>query len=165
MSSIIGSFLAVICAAICCCTFAPETPAGNALMTISPSSTSHLARWRIVPLPLLYISRISASGVMISPSVAKSGPLMCLVSWAMVRSGLSSRSMQAATTSRTLCDGMSVAMPTAMPEAPLSSTCGSREGSSFGSFIVPSKFWPQSVVPCSNSESSDCANLVIFDSV
>ena len=60
---------------------------------------------------------------------------------------------------------MSVAMPTAMPDAPLSSTCGSRDGSSFGSFIVPSKFCPHSTVPCSSSDSSDCANLVSFASV
>ena len=61
---------------------------------------------------------------MISASVGKSGPLMCFVSCAMLASGLSSSSRHAATTSRTLCDGMSVAIPTAMPDAPLSSTCG-----------------------------------------
>ena len=55
--------------------------------------------------------------------------------------------MHASTTSPRLCGGMSVAMPTAMPEAPFSSTCGSREGRSFGSSSVPSKFGPQSTVP------------------
>ena len=66
---------------------------------------------------------------MISAAVGASGPLMCFVSWAIVASGLSSSSTHAFTTSRRLCDGMSVAMPTAIPLAPLSSTCGgSRDG-------------------------------------
>jgi hypothetical protein len=60
---------------------------------------------------------------------------------------------------------MSVAMPTAMPDAPLSNTCGSRDGSSFGSLSVPSKFWPHSTVPCSSSDSSDCANRASLASV
>ena len=73
--------------------------------------------------------------------------------------------MQAPTTSPTLCGGMSVAMPTAMPEAPLSSTCGSRAGISFGSSRVPSKFGPHSTVPCSSSERSTWENGVSRDSV
>ena len=47
-------------------------------------------------------------------------------------------SSAAAATSRRLCEGISVAMPTAMPDAPLSSTNGKRAGSSFGSWIEPS---------------------------
>ena len=39
----------------------------------------------------------------------------------------------AAATSRKLCEGISVAMPTAMPDAPLSNTKGKRAGSNFGS--------------------------------
>ena len=41
-------------------------------------------------------------------------------------------------TSPRLCDGMSVAMPTPMPEVPLSSSIGRRAGSSFGSLNAPS---------------------------
>ena len=73
--------------------------------------------------------------------------------------------MQALTTSPTLWGGMSVAMPTAMPEAPFSSTCGSRAGMSFGSSRVPSKFGPHSTVPCSSSESRIWAKRVSRDSV
>ncbi len=65
----------------------------------------------------------------------------------MVASGSSSRRMQALATSRRLCGGMSVAMPTAMPIEPFSSTCGTRAGSHEGSSIVPSKFGTQSTVP------------------
>ena len=41
-------------------------------------------------------------------------------------------------TSRKLCDGISVAIPTAIPEAPLSNTNGRRAGSSLGSLKEPS---------------------------
>jgi hypothetical protein len=71
--------------------------------------------------------------------------------------GDSSSRTQAETTSLTLCGGMSVAMPTAMPEVPFSSTFGRRAGSSRGSSNVPSKFGAQSTVPWSSSDSSDCA--------
>jgi len=36
-------------------------------------------------------------------------------------------------TSRRLCGGMRVAMPTAMPDVPLTSSCGTRAGSTSGS--------------------------------
>jgi hypothetical protein len=60
---------------------------------------------------------------------------------------------------------MSVAMPTAMPVEPLSSTCGTREGSHDGSLSVPSKFGVQSTVPWSTSSSSSSAIGVRRDSV
>ncbi len=41
-------------------------------------------------------------------------------------------------TSPRLCEGMSVAMPTPMPEAPFNSSSGRRAGSSFGSSNAPS---------------------------
>ncbi len=102
---------------------------------------------------------------MISAAVGKSGPLMCFVSWASVASGLSRSSRQALTTSRALCDGMSVAMPTAMPDAPLRRTCGRRDGRRRGSLSVPSKFGPHSTVPCSSSERSVCEKRASFASV
>ena len=46
-------------------------------------------------MPVSYIARISARGVMISASVGKSGPFMCSHSSAMLASGSSSRWMQA----------------------------------------------------------------------
>ena len=60
---------------------------------------------------------------------------------------------------------MSVAMPTAMPVAPFSSTFGRRAGSSDGSSSVPSKFGTQSAVPSPSSESSTSAYRVSLDSV
>ena len=48
------------------------------------------------------------------------------------------RAMAAWATSTRLCDGISVAMATAMPEAPLSRIIGSRAGSSSGSVAEPS---------------------------
>ena len=43
--------------------------------------------------------------------------------------------------------GRSVAMPTAIPDAPLSSTCGRRAGRIMGSSSVPSKLASHSTVP------------------
>ena len=99
-------------------------------------------------MPVSYISPDRVRGEMISAPVGKSGPLMCFISARVVASGSSSSWMQAATTSRRLCGGMSVAMPTAMPVAPFSSMFGTRAGSSAGSSSVPSKFGAQSTVPC-----------------
>jgi len=82
-----------------------------------------------------------------------------------VQSGSSIKRMQAAATSRRLCGGMSVAMPTAMPVVPLSSTCGRRAGSHEGSSRVPSKFGAQSTVPWPSSDSSSSENRVSRDSV
>ena len=73
--------------------------------------------------------------------------------------------MHALATSRRLCGGMSVAMPTAMPVEPLSSTCGTRAGSQEGSCSVPSKFGVKSTVPWSISASSSSANGVSLASV
>ena len=42
--------------------------------------------------------------------------------------GFFNKAMAALVTSFKLCDGISVAMPTAMPEAPLSKTMGKRAG-------------------------------------
>jgi hypothetical protein len=52
---------------------------------------------------------------------------------------------------------MSVAMPTAMPVVPLSSTFGTCAGSMAGSSSVPSKFGTQSTVPWPSSPSSTSA--------
>jgi hypothetical protein len=102
---------------------------------------------------------------MISAPVGKSGPSTCSHSCAVVDFGSSSRRTHAAATSRRLCGGMSVAMPTAMPVAPFSSRLGSRAGSSTGSSSEPSKFGCQSTVPCPSSDSSTSAYRVSFDSV
>ena len=53
-------------------------------------------------------------------------------------SGLSSWARQASITSPRLCGGMLVAMPTAMPPAPLTRRLGNRAGRTEGSFFEPS---------------------------
>ena len=113
---------------------------------------------RSVPTPVSWICRSSSGGLMISASVGSRGRERASRAGRPGSSGSSSSATAAATSSRRLCGGMSVARPTAMPEAPLSSTCGSRDGSTSGSSRVPSKLGTQSTVPCGSSESSVCAN-------
>ena len=50
----------------------------------------------------------------------------------------SSIATQASIVSPRLCGGMFVAMPTAMPEEPLTSRFGNRDGRTLGSFFDPS---------------------------
>lgn len=66
--------------------------------------------------------------------VGKSGPGTCCISCATVMSGSAIRASNASTTSTRLCGGIRVAMPTAMPAAPLTSSAGTLEGSIVGSF-------------------------------
>ena len=65
--------------------------------------------------------------------------------------GSSKSLIQAVTTSFKLCEGISVAIPTAIPDAPFSKRLGSLAGRSKGSKRVPSKLLPQSTVPCPSS--------------
>ena len=78
----------------------------------------------------------------IRPAVGKSGPLMrsisAVSSSSSVASGFSSAQTTPAPTSRRLCGGMLVAMPTAMPELPLISRFGTRDGRTSGSWVLPS---------------------------
>ena len=68
-------------------------------------------------------------------------------------------------TSLILCDGISVAIPTAIPDVPFSKITGSFDGNITGSNKDPSKLGCQSTVPDFNSEISRFAKLVNFDSV
>ena len=90
---------------------------------------------------------------MMMPRVGKSGPLMWAMRSVSVASGLSSTQMHAPITSRRLCGGMFVAMPTAMPEEPLTSRFGKRLGRTRGSLRLSSKFGSQSTVSFSRSRS------------
>ena len=67
------------------------------------------------------------------PAVGKSGPGMSSIKSGIVISGLSISATQASITSRRLCGGMLVAMPTAMPDEPFTSRFGTRVGSTVGS--------------------------------
>ena len=85
------------------------------------------------------MAAMSSADEMICPPPGKSGPRMCSSSSAVEDLPFERTiATAAAATSARWCDGISVAMPTAMPDAPLSSTNGSRAGSSSGSVLDPS---------------------------
>src|SRR5579872_1210642 len=102
---------------------------------------------------------------MISAPVGKSGPLMCLHTSFNVDLGSSNSIRQASTTSFKLCGGISVAMPTAIPDAPFNKTVGNCAGNILGSSRLPSKFNCQSTVPCANSPKYTSAKPLNRDSV
>jgi len=81
---------------------------------------------------------MSCGREMIWPPPGKSGPGSTASTSSSVALGWRISSFAASATSVRLCGGISVAMPTAMPEAPLSSTKGRRAGSSCGSVKAPS---------------------------
>ena len=66
------------------------------------------------------------------PPVGRSGPGTKRISASSVASGWLIRCRAAETTSTRLCGAMFVAMPTAMPEAPLTSRFGKAAGSTSG---------------------------------
>ncbi len=72
------------------------------------------------------------------PAVGKSGAGISLISSSMAQCGVASRCRQASTVSARLCGGILVAMPTAMPDEPLTSRFGTRLGSTTGSCSLPS---------------------------
>ena len=113
-------------------------------------SMSVTARTRILPRPVRYAS-VTPRVPMMMPPVGKSGALMIgrISSMAVSRSSFTRLSIilsQAATTSRRLCGGIFVAMPTAMPVVPFTSRFGNRDGITDGSFSVSSKFGTKSTV-------------------
>ena len=79
-----------------------------------------------------------SAGSIRTPPVGKSGPGISATSSAISQAGLSIRCSSAAQISPTLCGGMLVAMPTAIPAAPLASRFGKRAGSTTGSLFSPS---------------------------
>ena len=78
----------------------------------------------------------------ISAPIGKSGPWIrsssALSSSSLVASGWASAHCTPSATSRRLCGGMFVAMPTAMPAEPLTSRFGNLAGSRTGSWPRPS---------------------------
>jgi len=72
------------------------------------------------------------------PAVGKSGPLMNAHRSSVVSSGSSMSAIVASTTSPRWCGGMFVAIPTAMPELPLTSRFGSLAGRMTGCRCWPS---------------------------
>jgi hypothetical protein len=116
----------------------------------------------------LYASSIPSRPT-ISAAVGKSGPLIRSISAARVSSsvasGWSSAQVTPSTTSRRLCGGMLVAIPTAIPDPPLTSRLGMRLGSTSGSVVFPSYVGEKSTVSSSMSRSISMASCVSRDSV
>ena len=79
--------------------------------------------------------------------------------------GFSRTCIVASITSLILCEGISVAIPTAIPEVPLSKIVGIFDGKITGSRSDPSKLGCQSTVPDFSSEIRRFAKLVSLDSV
>ena len=99
------------------------------------------------------------------PPTGKSGPCTNCRRSSVVASGLSIRCPTASESSRRLCGGIFVAIPTAIPSVPMRSRFGTPAGNTSGSFFVPSKFGRQSTVSFSRSRSISSAILDIFASV
>ena len=75
---------------------------------------------------------------MMMPPVGKSGPGMHSISSSMAIVRIVEQAQQASITSPRLWGGMLVAMPTAMPPAPLTSRFGNRAGRTVGSLTCSS---------------------------
>ena len=99
------------------------------------------ARTLILPLPVLYASLIPDVPSIIPP-VGKSGPFTISISSSIVVSfpsiSLSIILTTAYITSRKLCGGIFVAIPTAIPVVPFTRRFGNLAGSTTGSFSVSS---------------------------
>ncbi len=100
-------------------------------------STATVARILNVPRPVSYASRMPGRPTM-RPPVGRSGPGTCFIRASRSAFGYLIRWRAAAMTSRRLCGGMFVAIPTAMPEAPLTRRFGKAAGRATGSCSWPS---------------------------
>jgi hypothetical protein len=123
------------------------------------SSISVSALTTILPLPVVYASFIP-SLPRIKPSVGKSGPLTVFISSSSDISGLSIIALTPSITSPRLCGGIFVAIPTAIPEEPLTNSAGILAGNTVGSCNLPSKLGVKSTVFFSISVN---INSDIFD--
>ena len=103
-----------------------------------PCSTAQRARTRNPPRPVSYACTSASGSSTRVPPVGKSGPGMCASRSIVDASGCAIRCSAAAHTSPALCGGIEVAMPTAMPAAPLASRFGNAEGRITGSVSTPS---------------------------
>ena len=120
------------------------------LLPFGRVSMSDTARTRILPRPVRYASSIPALPRMVAP-VGKSGPFTIsrISSRVVSRSSLMRLSISLTTaliTSRRLCGGILVAMPTAIPVVPFTRRFGYLDGRTTGSFSVSSKFGTKSTV-------------------
>ena len=136
-SAIPCSFLLLTPSLIFSITFSGPTRYGSSVTTI-PSflgetlSTETLARVLKVPRPVSYAS-MTPSRPIIMPPLGRSGPGTNFMSCFVVASGFPRRNIAPLITSRRLCGGMLVAIPTAIPEEPFTSRFGKAAGSTSGS--------------------------------
>ena len=86
------------------------------------------------PRPVVYALYEPATPK-IKPPVGKSGAGTYLISSSIVISGLSIVAQHASIISPRLCDGMFVAIPTAIPPQPFTRRFGKRHGSTSGSRV------------------------------
>ena len=86
----------------------------------------------MLPLPDLKASLIPDLPI-IRAAVGKSGPGMISINSSKLNSGLSIKALHALTTSPGLWGGMLVAIPTAIPPAPLTNILGNSAGKTEGS--------------------------------
>ena len=89
------------------------------------------------PLPFLYPCLIISFPIIIPP-VGKSGPGICFINSDNFISLLLIKANVPSITSPKLCGGILVAIPTAIPPAPLTSKLGNFEGNTSGSISVSS---------------------------
>ena len=128
------------------------------------SSISVLDLTTIFPFPVSYAALIPDLPIIIPP-VGKSGPFIHVIISNPVASGLSINIIVPSITSPKLWGGIFVAIPTAIPEDPLTKRFGYLEGNTTGSCSSPSKFGMKSTVFLLISLSISIAILFILASV
>ena len=165
-----STFLSLCNSAIFSISLALLTIYGSSVTTIlflplSIGSISVTARTLIFPRPVRYASSIPLVPNICAP-VGKSGPLIIPRISSIVVSSISSiRRTTPLITSRRLCGGIFVAMPTAIPDVPFTKRFGKRDGNTTGSFSVSSKFGIKSTVSLLISRSISIEILLNLASV
>ena len=114
----------------------------NLFVAVVMGSNLVTARNTIPPFPVVYKSFAPAVPIIEAP-VGKSGAGTISKSCSVLTISLDIRPLanvtHAVMSSRKLCGGMLVAIPTAIPAAPFNSNTGTRAGSTTGSKLDPSK--------------------------
>ena len=168
-----STFLSLCNSAIFSISLALLTIYGSSVTTIlflplSIGSISVTARTLIFPRPVRYASSIPLVPKICAP-VGKSGPLIIpRISSIVVSLSSSISSIRRTTpliTSRRLCGGILVAIPTAIPDVPFTKRFGKRDGNTTGSFSVSSKFGIKSTVSLLISRSISIEILLNLASV
>ena len=134
-------------------------------MPFFSSSFSQSALIRKLPLPVLYASIIFSLFSTSHPPVGKSGPGIYSCSFSKDALGCFIKCNNASHISQMLWGGIDVAIPTAIPWAPLASKFGNAAGRTRGSLPSPSYVSRKSTVSSSIPSSNRSATVVILASV